>query len=149
MGKLAKYLEKMFFGSVGGTETIMNAVMKGPTDAVVIAQLSKAGRQPLRYIANIDMVIPVVVNSITLNDLGGTLVWTRGGTGVYVGTLAGAFAGLVIPRIMPRENTGVLGTISWAKTSSNTVQVNIIDEGGSGVDAFGIDVCIEVIQPIT
>lgn len=88
------------------------------------------------------------VATVLENTLGGTVVWSRSGVGIYLGTLSGAF---------PQNKTAVTANIisgdsiavitSSAQVGDNTVRVFTADgpaSTGSGVEDWEISISIRV-----
>lgn len=81
--------------------------------------LSSPGVQPKVYRALLTQAsTSAPVATVLENSLGGTLVWTRTNTGVYTGTLSGAFPANKV------FSFASLSTVSVARASNNTVTVN-------------------------
>jgi hypothetical protein len=87
--------------------------------------LSATTPQPLKYIALLNQTSTnAPVATVNENTLGGTVVWTRSSTGVYVGTLSGAFTSLAKVRIF--LTNGALGSpysIGGEYNSINDVRI--------------------------
>jgi hypothetical protein len=119
--------------------------------------MSKASRQPLRWLGKISQTstaAPTVdTGTNTINDLGGTIVWTRSSQGVYLGTLAGAFKGTVIEKTYidyTQEYSTNLAYVKLTKNNDNSIKLNAIGPGGTSEDGlFSLYIEIEVLQPIT
>lgn len=154
---LGRALFNLFWGGVGKVATIFGSTHKSPADSEVISTLSKASRQPLRWLGKISQATvgnPTVdTDSNVINDLGGTLVWTRSSAGVYLGTLAGAFKGTVIEKTYidyTQDYSTNLAYVKLTKNNDNSIKLNAIGPGGASEDGlFSQYIEIEVLQPIT
>jgi len=81
-------------GTLDGSEEI--PVVQGgetvKTTAQDIADLGGGGSSYLKYVALLTQTgTDAPVATVLENTLGGTVVWTRSGAGVYAGTLSGVF----------------------------------------------------------
>jgi len=76
------------------------------------------------------------------NTLGGTVVWTYSSTGVYAGTLTGAFTADKSPVILTSNNSGVTLT-GGASASTNFVGIET-RTGGTLTDGLMTDSFIEI-----
>jgi len=154
---LARALFNLFWGGVGKVATIFGSTHKSPADSEVISTLSKASRQPLRWLGKISQANlgnPTVdTGTNTINDLGGTIVWTRTSQGLYKGTLAGAFKGTVIEKTYIDPSQNYSNSLAYQKIYKNDDDSIILTQiGPSGVaedNIFSLYIEIEVLQPIT
>ncbi len=92
------------------------------------------------------------VATVLANDLGGTVVWTRDNTGIYIGTLAGAFGtNNVIFHATFGKSIGDAYTIPYAVAPSNDFVIFYsMDETGAPSDMdteYGTNISIKVYQP--
>jgi hypothetical protein len=87
---------------------------------------------------------PVV--AILENLLGADVVWAKTGTGVYEGTLVGAFpAGLTYGFRTAIANVGGdFGTVTLERTSDDVVTLTIKNQSGADIDLFDYGVTLEV-----
>ena len=154
---LGRALFNLFWGGVGKVATVFGSTHKSPADSEVISVLSKASRQPLRWLGKISQTgaaAPTVdTGTNTINDLGGTIVWTRASLGMYHGTLAGAFKGTVIEKMYidpTQDYSNNLGYIKVYKNNDDSIIVKQMGPLGTVADDFTSQyIEIEVLQPIT
>lgn len=120
-------LEKVHIS--GGNLRVDNLSGTGTRTVVSDASgnLSATETVPLKYIAVISQSgTSNPVAGVNINTLGGTLVWTRTGTGTYDGTLSGAFPVTSKVILIITENDVVSRSlINW--TSSNTVTIQTVN----------------------
>lgn len=77
------------------------------------------------------------VATVLQNTLGGTVVWTRTGTGQYAGTLAGAFTANKTVIFMPSSYGGGIARFNLVfRTSTNEVNIRVLDDGLSLPDGL-------------
>ena len=97
-----------------------------------------AGPGYLEYVALLSQSgTDAPVATVLKNTLGGTVVWTRLGSGSFQGALTGAFpinrtllfAPYYLPKIVGDE---IYGALTWQ--SADAVNVSIWDGGFSGID---------------
>ncbi len=78
---------------------------------------------------------------VHLNSIG-SIVWTRTGAGVYLGTLAAAF--LVNNTHLLCSRSGAFKDISFERVSANVVQFTVKDDAGVAADLDGVGVYLEI-----
>lgn len=83
------------------------------------------------------------VATVLENTLGGTVVWTRGDVGLYVGTLAAAFVEGKTT-LMIANNRGLDASFFITRGNVNTVEVASGDADGTAQDAYMSEVYIEI-----
>jgi hypothetical protein len=154
---LGRALFNLFWGGVGKVATIFGSTHKSPSDSEVISVMSKASRQPLRWLGKISQTgtaAPTVdTGTNTINDLGGTIVWTRTSQGLFKGTLAGAFKGTVIEKTYIDPLQDYSSSLAYRKIYKNDDDSIILTQIGPSSVAedyiFNLYIEIEVLQPIT
>jgi hypothetical protein len=94
---------------------------------IYITGLIKGASIPLKYTALISQSGTSAPTAIVLdNTLGGTVVWTRNSTGVYFGTLSGAFTvNKSIANIdMPNGTGNPITRLQWVFGSTSVLQIS-------------------------
>jgi hypothetical protein len=99
-----------------------------------------------RYVAFLTQDGTSAPTAIVLeNTLGGTVVWTRGGTGLYSGTLAGAFT-LQKTTVFVSSTYGSSNVHHLAAYASdvNTITIETVTGGDSATDGEMDETAIEI-----
>jgi hypothetical protein len=108
--------------------------------------LQVAGKRYDSYVARITATgggAPTLTY-LSENDLGGTIVWAKVGTGAYTGTLAGAFPASkvhIFNNVQTPAKTG-----SMDRNNDDTIAIFIFDAGGTVDDDFVADIDIRVYR---
>ncbi len=88
-----------------------------------------AGQQPLVYKALLTETGTAAPSAVELENTVGLIVWTRSNTGIYAGTLTGAFAtptSLVVGTAIP-SGAGHYSVATLVRTDDNSVTINTWD----------------------
>lgn len=98
------------------------------------------------YTAILTISTGVVAANVLQNTLGGTVVWSNAGTGIYHGTLAGAFTANKTWANFPLT-AGIVtvdGTVAVSFISEDVVRLDTDDVDGNNQDMEVDNVCLEI-----
>lgn len=95
--------------------------------------------------AQIGTAAPVV--TVLENSLGGTVVWTREGAGIYKGTLVGAFPPNKCFTVIARRNAGLVSTVTAKAPNVDSDDILVETHNGTifNDNLMGDGCCLEVI----
>lgn len=132
-------------GSVSNTEF---QYLNGVTSAI---QTQFSGKKDgtagvKRYVAIMTQASTNAPTATVLeNSLGGTVVWTYGGAGTYIATLAGAFTE---NKTIVFTSAGIVGGdkyLEWERATADVVNIYVFDTAAASPDFGGIfSIVIEV-----
>lgn len=132
--------------ALDGTEPVV--VLQGgvPVESTTQDIADLGGASYLKYVALLTQIgTDAPVATVLENTLGGTVVWTYGGTGEYLGTLAGAFtAGKVFISLTLDEDLSNGYTVRAFADGTDAVQVNQYDGSFAAVDQMGLYIEVRV-----
>lgn len=124
------------------TGAILNGILQDTADTLV-----GVGVQPKVYKAILNQTgTDAPVATVLVNTLGGTVVWTRGDVGAYIGTLVAAFPGnktIVLSTDFADPSAGYFS--SCYRGTDDAIQVFSFDSDAPADDALsGFGISIEV-----